>query len=130
MSEKENGLDKFEVGSRTVSYHKVNEQEIMPSLEFCKNEVEPLFDLVMIEKVPNESREKIGSLYIPETSKEIPAHEGKVIAIGSGCTKVNVGDFVWWGKHAGTILRPKNTTGDNVYIMAENDILARRKAVS
>ncbi len=89
--------------------------------------IKPLGDRVLLTPA-DETEEKVGSLYIPDTAKEKP-QEGIVQAIGSGKTEkgeivaleVKVGDRVLYGKYSGTELKHK---GKEYLIVKESDILA------
>ena len=79
---------------------------------------------VIVKKTDVEKIEKTASgIIIPETSQEIPANEGIVIAVGDQVGWVKPNDYVYWNKHAGFILRPKGTRFENIYIMQEDDLL-------
>ena len=79
----------------------------------------PLFARVIIlrKSLPKQ----IGSLYVPQTSKEMEPTEGTVVAVGDECDKVKVGNDVYFGRYSGfTFERNKNT-----YVFCnEEDILA------
>jgi len=89
--------------------------------------IKPLGDRVLVRPL-NQSEEKIGSLYIPDTAKEKP-QEGVVEAVGPGRTEdgktitpeVKVGDRVLYGKYSGTEIKKD---GKEMLIIRENDILA------
>lgn len=89
--------------------------------------IQPLGDRVLVEP-KQESEEKIGSLYVPDTAKEKP-QEGKVVAVGNGKyvdgkqvpLDVKVGDKVLYGKYAGTEIKQ---AGHEYLIIRESDILA------
>ena len=89
--------------------------------------IKPLGDRVLIEP-KQESEEKIGSIYVPDTAKEKP-QEGKVIEVGSGKyedgklvpLEVKAGDMVLYGKYSGTEVKQG---GKEYLIVRETDILA------
>ncbi len=89
--------------------------------------IKPLGDRVMIRPL-DESEEKVGSLYIPDTAKEKPL-QGSVEAVGPGRTEngktiapeVKVGDRVLYGKYSGTEIKHE---GIEYLIVKEADILA------
>ncbi len=89
--------------------------------------IKPLGDRVLVRPL-EESEEKVGSLYIPETAKEKP-QEGKIEAVGTGRTEdgklvppeVKAGDRVLYGKYSGTEIKHN---GSDYLIVRENDILA------
>lgn len=83
-------------------------------------------DRVLI--LPNSGEEKVGMLYVPETAKEKP-RLGVVMAVGNGKLletgervplDVQVGETVYYGKHAGAEVDIDGTT---FMIMREDDIL-------
>lgn len=89
--------------------------------------LQPLSDRVVI--LPREeSEEKVGSIYIPDTAQEKPL-EGTVEAVGPGKVEngqrvspgVKKGDRVLYGKYAGTEVK---ADGKDVLIIRESDILA------
>ncbi|MFC2075983.1 co-chaperone GroES [candidate division KSB1 bacterium] len=91
-------------------------------------QIKPLADRVVVKSL-EETEEKKGSLYIPDTAKEKP-QQGKVVAIGPGALndagkrvplEVKKGDKILYGKYSGTEV----TVDDEEYlIMRESDILA------
>ena len=90
--------------------------------------IKPLADRVVVKSL-EETEEKKGSLYIPDTAKEKP-QQGEVVAVGPGSLndagkrvplEVKKGDKVLYGKYSGTEV----TVDDEEYlIMRESDILA------
>jgi chaperonin GroES len=90
--------------------------------------IKPLADRVVVKSL-EETEEKKGSLYIPDTAKEKP-QQGEVVAIGPGALndagkrvplEVKKGDKILYGKYSGTEV----TVDDQEYlIMRESDILA------
>ena len=90
--------------------------------------IKPLADRVVVKSL-EETEDKKGSLYIPDTAKEKP-QQGEVVAIGPGALndagkrvplEVKKGDKVLYGKYSGTEV----TVDDQEYlIMRESDILA------
>ncbi len=88
-----------------------------------KLNIKPLADRVLIE--PSQAEEKTaGGIIIPDTAKEKPL-KGKVVAVGNGKKDepmtVKVGDFVLYGKYAGTEI---SIEGNDYLFMNESDILA------
>lgn len=89
--------------------------------------IKPLGDRVLIRAL-DESEEKVGSLYIPDTAKEKP-QEGAIEAVGPGRTEdgklitpeVKQGDRVLYGKYSGTEIKHG---GKEFLIVRESDILA------
>ena len=87
--------------------------------------IKPLGDRVVIEP-KEDSEEKVGSLFIPDTAKEKP-QEGKVIAVGNGKggekpieMVVKAGDKVLYGKYSGTEIKEG---GKEYLIIRQSDIL-------
>ena len=94
--------------------------------------IEPLGDRVVIKPTPREDVSK-GGIVLPDTAKEKP-QEGEIIAVGPGrlsedgkriAMEVKVGDKVIYSKYAGTEFKLDD---EEVVIMRENDILAKRSA--
>ncbi len=89
--------------------------------------IKPLGDRVLVRPL-DETEEKVGSLYIPDTAKEKP-QEGAIEAVGPGRTEdgklippeVKAGDRVLYGKYSGTEIKHN---GKEYLIVRENDILA------
>ena len=89
--------------------------------------IKPLGDRVLVRPL-DESEEKVGSLYIPDTAKEKP-QEGAIEAVGPGRTEdgkliapeVKAGDRVLYGKYSGTEIKHE---GKELLIVRESDILA------
>ncbi|MDI9319607.1 MAG: co-chaperone GroES [Phycisphaerales bacterium] len=85
--------------------------------------ITPLHDRVIV-KADAAEQKTAGGIIIPDTAKEKP-QRGSVIAVGSGKKDepmtVSVGDFVLYGKYAGTEI---NLEGVDYLIMRESDILA------
>lgn len=62
--------------------------------------VQPLFrNVLVVREEPKES--KVGSIYIPEAAKEKPL-QGRVVAVGDKCRKLQVDDRVIVGRFAGS----------------------------
>lgn len=80
----------------------------------------PIFARVVIER--KDTPEKVGSIYIPNNSKELEPTEGKIIAIGDECEKVKVGDEVYFGKYSGFSFE---RDGKCLVFANEEDILAK-----
>jgi chaperonin GroES len=87
----------------------------------------PLYDRVLVERVPEESR-SAGGIIIPDTAKEKPLR-GKILATGAGKLQddgklrplaVKTGDVVLFGKYAGTEIK---INGSEQTILREDDIL-------
>ncbi|MCB1316290.1 MAG: co-chaperone GroES [Leptospiraceae bacterium] len=89
--------------------------------------IKPLGDRVLVKPL-EDTEEKIGSLYVPDSAKEKP-QEGTVKAVGPGRTEdgkvvapsVKVGDRVLYGKYSGTEIKQG---GEDLLIVRESDILA------
>ena len=68
--------------------------------------------------------EKKGVLFIPENSreaKELMATEGQVLAVGSECMVIKVGNQVFYGKYAGAVIHRNDS---EFILMDESDVLA------
>ena len=90
--------------------------------------VRPLRDRVLLERVVEESEQKVGGIIIPDTAKEKP-QQGKVIAVGSGRVNdkgdvlpldVKAGDTVLFGKYSGSEIK---IDGKEYLIVREDEIL-------
>ncbi len=85
--------------------------------------IRPLFDRVLIERLPQEEKTE-GGIIIPDTAKE-KSQTGKVLAVGPGRlvegksvpVQVKIGDLVLFGKYSGT-----EVSSDRV-IIREEEIL-------
>lgn len=88
----------------------------------------PLYDKLVIRPIPSE--EKIGSIYIAESTRPKP-QRGTVLAVGEGswdsiagkCRRlaVSVGQIVLFGKYAGQQITVNN---EDVLILREEELLA------
>ena len=87
----------------------------------------PLHDRVVVKRI-EQSEQKQGSLYIPDSAKEKP-QEGEVMAIGKGkrddkgevhALDVKVGDRILFGKYSGSDIK---MDGEEYLIMREDEIL-------
>jgi len=89
----------------------------------AKVKIKPLADRVLIEPMQAETKTASG-IIIPDTAKEKP-QKGKVVAVGPGTkdekVTVKIGDYVLYGKYAGTELKLE---GKDYLMMRESDILA------
>ncbi len=89
--------------------------------------IQPLADRVVIRPL-EETEEKRGGLYIPDTAKEKP-QQGEIVAVGPGRIEkgervpmeLEVGQKVLYGKYSGSEV----TLDDEQYlIVKESDVLA------
>eukprot|EP01102_Stenamoeba_stenopodia_P006768 TRINITY_DN1888_c0_g1_i1.p1 TRINITY_DN1888_c0_g1~~TRINITY_DN1888_c0_g1_i1.p1 ORF type:complete len:102 (+),score=32.17 TRINITY_DN1888_c0_g1_i1:74-379(+) len=87
----------------------------------------PLADRVLIRRV--KPAEKIGAIYLPESSQKNPLNEGQVIAVGPGARSkdgslitpsVKVGDFVVLGEYGGQEVK---INSESLHLYHESDIL-------
>ena len=87
----------------------------------------PLADRVVVKAI-EETEQKRGGLYIPDTAKEKP-QQGEIIAVGPGRfdegnrvpMEVKVGDRVLYGKYSGAEVTIDN---EQLLILRESDVLA------
>lgn len=77
----------------------------------------PLFSRLIVRP---KDIEKVGSIFIPTDSKQMKATEGEVIAVGSECDTVKVGDIVFYGKYSGAEIE---RNGGKYVLTNEEDIL-------
>jgi chaperonin GroES len=89
--------------------------------------IRPLHDRVVVKRI-EQSEQKQGSLYIPDSAKEKP-QEGEVVAVGKGKRAedgtliemdVKVGDRILFGKYSGSDIK---MDGEEYLIMREDEIL-------
>jgi chaperonin GroES len=92
----------------------------------------PLADRIVIRPL-EETEQKRGALYIPDTAKEKP-QQGEVVAVGPGkvsdegkriVPEVKEGDRVLYGKYSGTEV---NVGEEQFLILREADVLAILKS--
>jgi chaperonin GroES len=90
--------------------------------------VRPLHDRLIVERIEEDSEQKVGGIIIPDTAKEKP-QQGKIIAAGKGKIKddgtvtpldVKAGDTVLFGKYSGQEIKLE---GEEFLIMREDEIL-------
>lgn len=83
--------------------------------------IRPLGTRAWVE--PTETKtEKIGSLFVPDTSVEKKPTTGIVKAIGPDAKLVKVGDVIIYGRYAGQQLELPG--GEKVFVIKEEDIIA------
>jgi len=80
----------------------------------------PLGERVLILK--KETPEKVGSIYVPETSKEMEPTEGTVLKVGDAVTEMKPGDEVFFGRYSGFTF---GRNGVKLVICNEEDILCK-----
>ena len=101
----------------------------MPNASATSSKLAPLADRVVIRAL-DETEQRRGSLFIPDTAKEKP-QQGEIIAAGPGKfdekggqripMDVKVGDKVLYGKYSGTEITLDN---EQFLILRESDVLA------
>ena len=100
----------------------------MATLTKTRLKVFPLADRVAIRPM-EETQEKRGGLYIPDTAKEKPI-QGEVIAVGPGRIEkgqrvpmeLKVGDRVVYGKYTGSEVELEN---EEIILIKETDVIAK-----
>lgn len=80
---------------------------------------QPLHDRVIVSRKKPETVSK-GGIILPEIVVEDDQSKGTVMAIGSKAEAVKVGDFIEFGKYAGTEIEHD---GVDYLIMRESDIM-------
>lgn len=89
--------------------------------------IQPLNDRLIVQRLKEDKDKKIGSIYIPETSKEKP-QQGTVIAVGLGKitehgvlvpSQIKEGDVILFGKYSGQDITFNET---DYLIMREDEI--------
>lgn len=83
-------------------------------------DLQPLHDRVIIRR--KDTPAALGKIIIPENSKEMEPTEGTVVAVGSDCQHLMVGDVVYFGRYSGFSF--ERNAGKYVFCN-EEDILAR-----
>jgi chaperonin GroES len=89
--------------------------------------IRPLHDRVVVKRI-EQSEQKQGSIFIPDSAKEKP-QEGEVVAVGKGkrddqgtvhALDVKAGDRILFGKYSGSDIK---MDGQEYLIMREDEIL-------
>ena len=89
----------------------------------------PLHDRLIVQRLDDESTQRIGTIVIPDSAKEKP-QRGTVLAAGLGKSNdegtrfpldVKAGDTILFGKYSGQEIR---VDGIDYLIMKEDDVLA------
>jgi chaperonin GroES len=89
----------------------------------------PLHDRLIVQRVDEESTQRVGAIVIPDSAKEKP-QLGTVLAAGLGKANdegtrvpmdVKAGDVILFGKYSGQEVR---VDGIDYLIMKEDDVLA------
>ena len=85
--------------------------------------IRPLADRVLIKPAAAEEK-TLGGIIIPDSAKEKPL-KGEIVAVGNWTKDeemvVKVGDYVLYGKYAGTEIE---LDGEKYLIMRQADVLA------
>ncbi len=110
----------------------MEEQEIevpveLEETEETEDEVEVLYDRLLVERIPLDSVRASGLIAIPETAQEKP-NEGVVLKTGNGRLsngqllplQVRVGDHVFFGSFNGVEL---TVGGKEMLVLREDEIL-------
>jgi chaperonin GroES len=93
--------------------------------------LQPLDDRILVQRVASEEK-TAGGILLPDNAKEKP-QKGKIVAVGPGKVKkdggraamqVKVGDTVIFTSWAGDEVNKQFSTGDDLLIMREEDVLA------
>ena len=91
--------------------------------------VTPLHDRLIVQRLDDESTQRVGTLIIPDSAREKP-QLGTVLAAGLGKSNdegtrlpmdVKAGDTILFGKYSGQEVR---VDGVEYLIMKEDDVLA------
>jgi chaperonin GroES len=89
--------------------------------------IRPLYDRIVVKRI-EQSEERQGGLFIPDSAKEKP-QEGEVVAVGKGKRledgkvvplDVQAGDRILFGKYSGSEIK---VDGEEFLIMREDDVL-------
>src|SRR5579863_518222 len=90
--------------------------------------IRPLYDRIVVKRLEDQTENKIGGLFIPDSAKEKP-QEGEVVAVGKGKRledgkvvplDVQVSDRILFGKYSGSEIK---LDGDEFLIMREDEVL-------
>ena len=100
----------------------------MATVTKTKLKILPLAERVAIRPT-EETEERKGGLYIPDTAKEKPI-QGEVIAVGPGRMEkgqrvpmeLNVGDRVVYGKYTGSLVELEE---EEIVLIKESDVIAK-----
>ena len=100
----------------------------MATVAKAKLKIFPLAERVAIRPT-EETQERRGGLYIPDTAKEKPI-QGEVIAVGPGRMEkgqrvpmeLNVGDRVVYGKYTGSLVELEE---EEIVLIKESDVIAK-----
>ena len=89
--------------------------------------IRPLHDRIVVKRL-EDTEEKIGGLFIPDSAKEKP-QQGEVVAVGNGkrgddgkliALDVKAGDRILFGKYSGSDIK---LDGNEYLIMREDEVL-------
>jgi len=100
----------------------------MATVTKTKLKIFPLAERVAIRPT-EETQERRGGLYIPDTAKEKPI-QGEVIAVGPGRMEkgqrvpmeLKVGDRVVYGKYTGSLVELEE---EEIVLIKESDVIAK-----
>lgn len=81
-------------------------------------DITPLFSRVIVR--PKGTPDKIGAIFIPNTTKEMETTEGIVEAVAEDCEKVKPGMSVYYGRYSGNDFE---RNGEKYRLMNEEDVL-------
>jgi chaperonin GroES len=109
---------------RTFQSHTITMEQGLMALQ-------PLDDRILVQRVASEEK-TAGGILLPDNAKEKP-QKGKIVAVGPGKVKkdgtraalqVKVGDVVIFTSWAGDEVKKQFSTGEDLLIMREEDVLA------
>jgi len=80
--------------------------------------IKPLDDRVAV--LPEEEKQKIGNILLPDTAKERPTR-GVVVAKGPNATELNLGDIVIYRRYAGDGVE---LPGGDLRVISQKEIIA------
>lgn len=84
-------------------------------------DLEPILSRIFIKRTVVS---QVGSIVIPNNSREFELSEGDVIATGPDCEIVKVGDSVLFGKYAGAVIERHD---EKYVVLNEEDVIAKIK---
>lgn len=89
--------------------------------------IRPLKNKIIVQQDP--PKEKVGSLFLPQNSRELYDDYGTVVAVGGDVKEdIKIGDRVLFQRQPGSALNPDKRDGasewDNLLVLDENNIVA------
>ena len=118
-------LTENEDGDETADI--THDEDVAPDISF----MEPYNDFIIVW--PRRPPKKQGKIIIPEGARttEVTPDEGEVLAVGPNCkSDLNVGDYVYYWRHAGSWQLAPGHDRKLVRLMKDTEIYGRKKEES